>query len=47
LYFDGGPVVICVLTAENKDKRWTSENSAEILIGKIGLIAFEHFQTKK
>ncbi|MFZ4611539.1 MAG: hypothetical protein ACOYNM_17105, partial [Gemmataceae bacterium] len=47
LYFDGGPVVICVLTAENKDKRWTSENSAEILIGKIGLIVFEHFQTKK
>ena len=47
LYFDGGPVVICVLTAENKDKRWTSENSAEILIGKIGLSVFEHFKTKK
>jgi D-alanyl-D-alanine carboxypeptidase (penicillin-binding protein 5/6)/beta-lactamase class A len=47
MYFDGGPVVICVLTAENKDKRWTSENSAEILIGKIGLAVFEHFKTKK
>ena len=47
MYFDGGPVVICVLTAENKDKRWTSENSAEILIGKIGLIVFDHFKTKK
>jgi D-alanyl-D-alanine carboxypeptidase (penicillin-binding protein 5/6)/beta-lactamase class A len=47
MYFDGGPVVICVLTAENKDKRWTSENSAEILIGKIGLAVFDHFKTKK
>ena len=47
MYFDGGPVVICVLTAENKDKRWTSENSAEILIGKIGLTVFDHFKTKK
>jgi hypothetical protein len=47
LYFDGGPVVLCVLTTENIDKRWTSENSAEILIGKIGLSVFEHFKTKK
>lgn len=47
LYFDGGPVALCVLTTENIDKRWTSENSAEILIGKIGLSVFEHFKTKK
>ncbi|NBY03308.1 MAG: serine hydrolase [Planctomycetes bacterium] len=47
LYFEGGPVAICVLTAENIDKRWTFENKAEILIGKIGLAVFDHFKTKK
>lgn len=47
LYFDGGPVAVCVLTSENNDKRWTSDNSAEIFIGKIGSVIFEHFHTKK
>lgn len=40
-----GPIAICVLTAENADKSWGEENSAEILCGRIARAAYHHFQT--
>ncbi len=38
-----GPLAICVLTSENEDKRWTRENTAELLCGRIGRVVYDHF----
>lgn len=42
-----GPVALCVLTSENKDQRWTADNEGQVLIGKIGRAAYDHFSEKK
>lgn len=39
----GGPILICVLTNENKDQRWTDENAGEVLTAKLSQVAYEHF----
>lgn len=39
----GGPILICVLTSENKDQRWTDENAGEVLTAKLSQVAYEHF----
>ena len=31
----GGPVAVCVLTAQNEDKAWKDDNAANILIGRV------------
>lgn len=33
---DAGPIIICALTAKNKDQSWKSTNAANVLLGKIG-----------
>ena len=38
-----GPVVVCVLTAENEDSSWGDTNAAEILCGRIGKTVFDFF----
>jgi D-alanyl-D-alanine carboxypeptidase (penicillin-binding protein 5/6) len=38
-----GHVVVCVLTANNQDKRWTEDNAAEIVIANIGQAVWNHF----
>lgn len=38
-----GMLAMVVLTAKNKDTRWTDDNEAEVLCGKIGKVAFEWF----
>ncbi len=38
-----GTIAICVLTNNNQDKRWTDENAASVLIGKIAREVFFHF----
>lgn len=38
-----GPIAICVLTADNEDKRWTRDNAAEVLCGKIARAVYDHF----
>jgi D-alanyl-D-alanine carboxypeptidase (penicillin-binding protein 5/6) len=38
-----GPIAICVMTAENSDRRWSPENAAEILIGRIARAVYDHF----
>ncbi len=40
---NAGPILICVLTSENRDQRWTSDNSAELLIANIARETHEHF----
>lgn len=39
---DGGPIVVCVLTARNADRGW-SDNDAERLCALIGRRAYDHF----
>ncbi len=38
-----GPLVVCVLTSENKDRRWTEENAGEILCARVAKITCAHF----
>lgn len=38
-----GPIVICVLTTNNKDQSTRDENPAHLLCAEIGRIAYEHF----
>ena len=40
-----GPIVICVLTANNEDRSWSYNNEAQVLCGKIARIAYDHFNT--
>jgi serine-type D-Ala-D-Ala carboxypeptidase (penicillin-binding protein 5/6) len=39
-----GNVAVCVLTNDNKDRRWAADNSGEVLAANIGRILLEHFQ---
>ncbi|MCA9178502.1 MAG: serine hydrolase [Planctomycetales bacterium] len=43
LYCSTGPVAVCVLTAENEDRRWAKDNVAEVLIGEVGRAVASHF----
>jgi beta-lactamase class A len=43
LYFKGGPVAICVLTAKNDDRRYHPDNEANIFIGRVAEQVFLHF----
>ena len=44
---ESGPVALCVLTDKNADVRWTPDNAAQVLIGKIAKEVYEHFGEKK
>src|SRR5262245_49759062 len=46
MYLPGGPVAICVLTAQNEDKRFRDDNAASILIGKIAKEVDDHVAKK-
>lgn len=39
----GGPIALCVLTAENEDRSWTEDNAGDVLCARIAQAAFEHF----
>jgi D-alanyl-D-alanine carboxypeptidase (penicillin-binding protein 5/6) len=41
-----GPIVVCVLTSDNEDQRWTAENAAEVLTSQIAKTVYDHFETK-
>ncbi|MEM8680728.1 MAG: serine hydrolase [Planctomycetota bacterium] len=38
-----GPIAICVLTTNNKDRSWSDANAANVLCGRIARIAFDFF----
>ena len=38
-----GPFAICVLTTNNKDRSWDDTNAAQLLIGRIARVAYDHF----
>ncbi|HZL91684.1 MAG TPA: serine hydrolase [Pirellulaceae bacterium] len=38
-----GAIAICILTADNQDQRWSDDNAATVLSGKIAREVFDHF----
>ena len=43
LYFPGGPVALCVLTSQNKDKSFAADNAGNKLCANIALAVFDHY----
>jgi beta-lactamase class A len=43
LYLPGGPVAVCVLTAENEDKSWQADNDGNLLCAKVGKAVYDYF----
>ncbi len=42
----GGPVAVCVLTDENEDKRWISDNAGNRLCADVAKAVYDHFRAK-
>ncbi len=42
-----GPVAVCVLTNENEDQRWVTDNAGNRLCAEVARVVFEHFKTPK
>jgi beta-lactamase class A len=47
IYLDGGPVVVCVLTAENDDRSWRPDNAGNLLCARVAKEVYDHFAAKK
>lgn len=47
IYTKSGPVALCVMTDENEDKRWVTDNAAQVLIGKIAKEAYDYSAEKE
>src|SRR5690606_17587992 len=43
LFFEGGPVAVCVLTARNEDQSWGDSNAGDLLCAKVAKEVYEHF----
>lgn len=46
LYTPAGPVALCVLTAENEDRRWTRDNAGDVLCAEIAREVFTAFDRR-
>ena len=44
---EDGPIAICILTRNNKDKRWSPQNAAHRLCRDVGQIVYEHFEPEQ
>lgn len=47
LYTPSGPIVVCVLTNENKDRRWVNDNAGNLLCAKVARAVYDHYHEKK
>ncbi len=43
IFSPSGPIALCVLTAENRDRRWSDDNAGSRLCADVARIVFEHF----
>lgn len=41
-----GVVAVCVLTTENKDRRWDSDNAGNLLCAKVARAVYDHFSPR-
>ncbi len=46
LYLPSGPVAVCVLTAENDDKRWVLDNAGNLFCARVAQEVYEYFSSK-
>jgi beta-lactamase class A len=46
IYTPGGPVAVCVLTNDNQDKSWRTENEGSVLCARVAQQVYEHFSAK-
>jgi D-alanyl-D-alanine carboxypeptidase (penicillin-binding protein 5/6)/beta-lactamase class A len=46
LYFKQGPVVLCVLTNDNKDKTWRADNAGNLICAKVAKEVVDYYQSK-
>jgi beta-lactamase class A len=44
LEWPGGPVALCVLSCQNEDKRWVSDNAGNRLCANVARAVYEHFE---
>jgi beta-lactamase class A len=47
IFLRSGPVAFCVLTNKNEDKRWSADNSGQVLIAKIAREVYDQFSEQK
>jgi beta-lactamase class A len=45
MYTKSGPIALCVLTANNKDTRWSNDNAGDLLCARIAREVFDHFRS--
>jgi D-alanyl-D-alanine carboxypeptidase (penicillin-binding protein 5/6)/beta-lactamase class A len=43
LYLKSGPVAVCVLTNDNEDKAWRTDNAGNVLCARIAQEVYRHF----
>lgn len=46
LYFPEGPVALCVLTDENKDRRWTDDNAGDAVCAEVAKAVVDYCKAK-
>jgi len=44
---DSGPVVVCVLSAQNEDTRWKPDNAGNVLCARVAKEVYDYFATRK
>jgi beta-lactamase class A len=47
IYTPGGPVAVCVLTSENEDKTWRTDNAGSVLCARVAREVYDYFAAKK
>jgi beta-lactamase class A len=47
LYTSSGPVALCVMTNDNEDKRWVTDNAGNRLCAEIARDVFQYFDAEK
>ncbi len=47
IYTPGGPVAVCVLTADNADHRWEVDNAGNVICAKVAKEVYDYFAAKK
>src|SRR5438445_5765418 len=46
LYLPSGPVAVCVLTAENEDKRWVVDNGGNLFCARVAKEVYDYYSSK-
>jgi beta-lactamase class A len=46
LFTPSGPIIVCVLTAENRDRRWVRDNAGNVLCASVARAVYDHFHDK-